>query len=524
VALIRTGFSARIVLLASVLLAACGSLPTRGDLPSSHTRPPSLDSPLARIAHDSTPAPSLSGFRLMAGGYYSLDARIELVRRARDSLDVQYYLIQNDRTGRLFMRSLRDAGLRGVRVRLLVDDLNTVGGDPMFRGLAAFPNVEVRLFNPFCCARQSVASRFAASLGEFRRLNHRMHNKLFIADGAMAVMGGRNIADEYFARSATNNFVDMDVLVVGDVVPSLSSIFDTYWNSRQAYPVGTILGESASADEARRSFNHLVDEGDQMTSVKVPPSDMMGHRLIGTDLDSGRLELAWGAANAFADQPAKVTATSTEQARAMSVQMNVMDRVAESKREVVISSPYFVPGTEGVDEFAELRRRGVKVVILTNSFAANDVPIVHIGYARYRVPLLRTGVELYELSRAGVERDEPVAIPSLSLGRLHAKAAVLDQSMVYIGSMNLDPRSDSTNTELGIFVQCPELARDVTRAIDMSRLHSSYLVGFGPDGQSLEWQLMGEQREEVFTSEPDVTPIMEFRNMLLAPFVPEQLL
>src|SRR5207253_10698495 len=147
------------------------SLPTRGDLPSSHARPPSLDSPLARIAHDSTPAPSLSGFRLMAGGYYSLDARIEVVRRARDSLDVQYYLIQNDRTGRLFMRSLRDAALRGLRVRLLVDDLNTVGGDPMFRGLAAFPNVEVRLFNPFCCARQSVASRFAASLGEFKRLN-----------------------------------------------------------------------------------------------------------------------------------------------------------------------------------------------------------------------------------------------------------------------------------------------------------------------------------------------------------------
>ena len=523
-ALIRTKLSACVALLAAVLLSACGLLPTHADLPVSHALSPSLDSPLARIAQDSTPDPSLSGFRLMAGGYYSLDARIELVRRARNSLDVQYYLIQNDRSGRLFMRNLRDAALRGVRVRLLVDDLNTVGGDPMFRGLAAFTNVEVRLFNPFCCARQSVASRYAASLGEFRRLNHRMHNKLFIADGSIAVMGGRNIADEYFARSATSNFVDMDVLVIGNVVARLASIFDSYWNSHEAYPVGAILGESGDVEEARRSFNHLVDDGDQMMSVKVPQSDMMGHRLIGIDLDSGRLELALGTANAFADQPAKVMATSVEQARAMSVQMNVMDRVAESKREVVISSPYFVPGTTGVDAFADLRRRGVKVVILTNSLAANDVPIVHIGYARYRVPLLRTGVELYELSRSGVERDEPVAIPSMSLGRLHAKAAVLDQSMVYIGSMNLDPRSDSTNTELGIFVQCPELARDVTRAIDMSRLHSSYLVRFGPDGQRLEWRLMGEQPEEVFTSEPDVTPIMEFRNMLLAPFVPEQLL
>jgi len=460
----------------------------------------------------------------MAGGYYSLDARIELVRRARESLDVQYYLIQNDRTGRLFMRSLRDAGLRGVRVRLLVDDLNTVGADPMFRGLAAFPNVEVRLFNPFCCARQSVASRFAASLGEFGRLNHRMHNKLFIADGSIAIMGGRNVADEYFARSATSNFVDMDVLVIGAVVPRLASIFDMYWNSHQAYPVSAILGTPTDVDEARQGFNHLVDDGDQMMSVRVPPSDMMGHRLLGTDLDSGRLELTWGMANAFADQPAKVMATSVEEARSMSVQMNVMDRVAESTREVVISSPYFVPGSTGVDEFAALRQRGVKVVILTNSFAANDVPVVHVGYARYRVPLLRTGVELYELSHAGVKPDDLDVFPSMSMGRLHAKAAVLDDSKVYIGSMNLDPRSDSTNTELGIFVQCPDLAKDVRRAIDMSLLHSSYHVTFGPDGESLQWRLMGEQPEAVFMSEPDVTPIMQLRNMLFAPFVPEQLL
>jgi putative cardiolipin synthase len=524
VTLARICPGAALALLACELLAACGALPTRPELPASHALSASPNSPLVRIARDSTSAPSLSGFRLMAGGYYSLDARIELVRRARESLDVQYYLIQNDRTGRLFMRSLRDAALRGVRVRLLVDDLNTVGADPMFRGLAAFPNVEVRLFNPFCCARESVASRFAASLGEFRRLNHRMHNKLFIADAAIAVMGGRNIADEYFARSATSNFVDMDVLIVGDVVPRLASIFDAYWNSRQAYPVGAILGEFADIDEARRSFNHLVDDGDQMMSVQVPQSDMMGHRLIGADLDSGVLELAWGAANAFADQPAKVMATSVEQARAMSVQMNVMDRVDESKREVVISSPYFVPGMVGVDEFTALRQRGVKVVILTNSLAATDVPLVHLGYARYRVPLLRTGVELYELSHSGGPQEEVAAFPSMSMGRLHAKAAVLDQSMVYIGSMNLDPRSDSTNTELGIFAQCPELAREVTRAIDMSRLHSSYRVEFGPDGQSLEWRLMGEQPQEVLTSEPDVTPIMQFRNMLLAPFVPEQLL
>src|SRR5207237_6855063 len=180
------------------------------------------DSDLVKIAERSRPAPELTGFRLMPLGIYALDTRVQLAKRAKKSLDVQYYLIQNDRTGRLLMRSLRDAALRGVRVRLLVDDLYTVGGDPMFRGLTAFPNVEVRLFNPFCCARQSIASKYAASIGEFGRLNHRMHNKLFIADGAMVVAGGRNIADEYFMRSASDNFVDMDAFIVGAVVRELT--------------------------------------------------------------------------------------------------------------------------------------------------------------------------------------------------------------------------------------------------------------------------------------------------------------
>ncbi len=244
------GFASSVALLASVMLSACGTLPPQVDRPFSPAQPPSADSPLVRIAQDSSPAPTLTGFRLMPLGFYSLDARIQLARRARYSLDVQYYLIQDDRTGRLLMRNLRDAALRGVRVRLLVDDLYTVGGDPMFRGLAAFPNVEVRLFNPFCCARQSIASKYAASIADFRRLNHRMHNKLFIADGAVAVMGGRNIADEYFTRSATANFVDMDVFLVGPVVRQLANIFDNYWNSPQAYPAEAILGESANREDS----------------------------------------------------------------------------------------------------------------------------------------------------------------------------------------------------------------------------------------------------------------------------------
>jgi len=513
-----------VAVLVSVLLSACGALPTQVDRPPSPARQASADSPLVRIAQDSSPAPTLTGFRLLPDGFYSLDARIQLARRARDSLDVQYYLIQGDRTGRLLMRNLRDAALRGVRVRLLVDDLYTAGGDPMFRGLAAFPNVEVRLFNPFCCARQSVVSRYVASIGDFRRLNHRMHNKLFIADGAAAVMGGRNIADEYFTRSATSNFIDMDVFLVGPVVRQLASIFDLYWNSREAYPVGAIVREPSDREQAQRGFNHLVDDGEQMTTVALPPFDILGYGPISDDLDYGRLGLLWGTANAFADKPGKVMATSAADARSMSAEMNVMDRVMEAKNDVVISSPYFIPGSVGVREFDDLRKRNVKVTILTNSLAANDVPLVHTGYARYRVALLRTGVDIYELSPTRIQHNERFSLPGSSLGRLHAKMAVIDQSTVYIGSVNLDPRSDSTNTELGLFARCPELAKEVTRVINISKLQSSYRLRFAPDGQRLEWLAADDQGEVVLTEEPEVTPLMRLEIMLLSPFVPEQLL
>jgi putative cardiolipin synthase len=348
-----------------------------------------------------------------------------------------------------------------------------------------------------------------------------MHNKLFIADGAMAVAGGRNIADEYFMRSASDNFVDMDALIVGAVVPDLAAIFDAYWNSPQAYPVGAILGESADRAQSRRDFDSLVDDGEMMLLV-LPTIDILGYGPIRDDLDEGRLGLVWGTAVAFADKPAKVLATSDEMARSMSVQMNVMDRVMAAKSEVFISSPYFIPGPMGVQEFADLRKRNVKVTILTNSLAANDEPLVHTGYARYRVELLSTGVDLYELSPTRIQHNKRLMLPGTSLGRLHAKTAVIDRSTVFIGSMNLDPRSASKNTELGILAECPQLAREVIRVINISKLQSSYRLRFAPDGQSLEWLAMDDEGDVVLTEEPDVTPFTRLQNMLLAPFVPEQ--
>jgi putative cardiolipin synthase len=516
------GILALLAFFAALALAGCGSLPQRPETPHSTALPPSTDSALVRITQVSLPAPDQTGFRLMPLGAYSLDARIQLAKRAKHSLDVQYYLIANDMTGRLLLRNLRDAALRGVRVRVLVDDLYTSGGDELFIGLTAFPNVEVRLFNPFCCGRDSLISKYVSSLADFGRLNHRMHNKLFIADGTMVVAGGRNIADEYFMRSMTDNFVDMDAFIVGAVVPQLARIFDTYWNSPVVYPAESIIRTSLDREALQKRFNSLVDQGEQMMAVAPPPIDILGYGPISDDLEAGRLGLVWGKATAYADSPAKVMATSDEMARSMSVSMSVMDLVMASRNEVVISSPYFIPGPRGVQAFGELRKRDVKITILTNSLASNDEPLVHTGYARYRVALLKSGVDLYELSPTRILRNKRLMLPGSSLGRLHAKTAIIDRSMVFIGSMNLDPRSASKNTELGIIAECPPLAKEVIRVIHISKLQSAYRLRFAGDGQSLEWLTMDDEGDVVLSEEPDVTPLMRFQNMILAPFVPEQ--
>jgi cardiolipin synthase C len=507
--------------LAAILLAGCGALPLRGDLPVTMALPPAPDSPLVKIAEASIPSPDQTGFRLMPLGVYSLDTRIQLAQRAKYSLDLQYYLIQNDGTGRLLLRSLRDAALRGVRVRLLVDDLYTSGSDPLLIGLAALPNFEVRLFNPFCCDRDSVASKYIYSFAHFERLNHRMHNKLFIADGVMAVAGGRNIADEYFNRSATDNFVDMDGFIIGAVVPQLTRIFDSYWNSPQVYPAQDIIHTGLDHARLRNDLDEYLDDG-KVPELVLPPNDILGYGPISEDLDAGRVGLIWCQATAYADPPAKVTANSEEEARKLSVNLSVINMIRAAKSEVVVVSPYFIPGRKGVEAMTALRARGIKLTLLTNSLASNDVPLAHIGYARYRADMLRIGVDIYELSPTRVRKNKRLFIPGTSLGRLHFKTVVIDETTVFIGSMNLDPRSASTNTELGIVAEAPQLAREVIRAIQISKLQSAYRLRFGPDGKSLQWLTADDQGEVVLNEEPDVTPFARFQNMLLSPFVPEQ--
>jgi cardiolipin synthase C len=512
----------------ALLLGACSSLPVIDrEAIASEAIPLDTKTTLGRIAKSSAPSPDLSGFRLMPLGLFSLDTRVQLARRAEVSLDVQYYHFENDETGRWLLRALRDAAERGVRVRVLIDDLYTGGNDPLWLAFAAHKNVQVRLFNPFCCNRnEGQNGRFLASLNEWSRVNHRMHNKLFIADGAMAVIGGRNVANEYYLRSSKENFVDVDAFTVGWIVPPLQNLFDRYWNSNPVYPLERITRSSVPPERQRANFEEWTGPKNTPPPAELPPNDILGYGPIADDLDIGRLGLIWGEAYVFADHPDKpFDGEVGGEILETSVTYNVFEEIRNAKKEVVASSPYFVPGPVSMQMLRELRSRGVAVTVMTNSLASTDEPVVHIGYSHYRPELLGMGVDLYELSSSRLRDNKRPFLSGKSLGRLHAKLVVIDRTKLFIGSMNLDPRSATINTELGAVINSPPLARELLRVIDIDRLQSAYRVRLNPDKSGrLQWMSSDGDKEVILTNEPDSTPWLRIKSWLLTPFVPvEQL-
>jgi putative cardiolipin synthase len=514
---------------ALLAMAGCTSVP-KVDRPAIASEAIALSeaTTLGRIANAYRPAPDQSGFRLMPLGKFSLDTRVQLARRAEVSLDVQYYHFENDETGRWLLRALRDAAVRGVRVRLLIDDFYTSGQDELFLAFAAHRNVEVRIFNPFFVARNgSQATRFLLSVGEWKRVNHRMHNKLFIADGAMAVIGGRNVANEYFLRSVRNdNFIDVDAFTVGWVVPPLQGLFDRYWNADAVYPIHTVMHTPLSAELLRDKFEEWTGPEITPPPDPLPSTDILGYGPIAEDLDDGRLGLVWADAYVFADHPDKpFDGEAGGELQDTSVTYNVFEALRTAKNDLVISSPYLVPGPVGMALFKELRARDVHVVLMTNSLGSTDEPVVHVGYTKYRDPMLELGVELYEVSGTRVKKNRRLNLFGSSLGRLHAKLAVVDKETLFVGSMNLDPRSATINTELGAVIRSRELAREMLRIIDVDRLRSAYKLRLSADGSACEWVSVDDDDEEiVLTDEPDATTWLRFKTWLLSPLVPESLL
>lgn len=498
-------------------IAGCVALPSNPARAPSSAIAPGTSTPLGAIVAASLPDPALSGFRLEPLAWYAFRLRLELAARAQRTLDVQYYVLHNDDTGKALFRALRDAADRGVRVRLLIDDLYTVGEDELLFALAASPNVEVRLFNPFPGGRASFAGRFASSLADFGRINHRMHNKLLVADNAMAVAGGRNIANAYFMRANENNFVDLDVLAAGPVVRELSTAFDTYWNSEYVYPIESLVAYPGGPDAQRARLDVLTAAPEWPRDMGVPER-LKRYTTTLEQLERGRLELTAATAHAFADPPDKV-AGSKDSTREGTVRARLVEAMRAATEEVFVASPYFVPGQIGLESMQQLRLRHVRLRLLTNSLAATDEPLVHTGYTRYRTPMLQAGVEIHELSPGLSRQRSRLGRFGASFGRLHAKIAVIDRRILFVGSMNLDNRSERRNTELGLLIDSPALASELLGMMDFES--SAYLLRLAPDGHSTEWVTRQDGTEKMLTEEPEAGALLRLQVFLLAPIVPE---
>jgi cardiolipin synthase C len=447
-------------------MSGCGSLPKQPERRESHAI---LDTAQTRLGISVAPYiaqhPGMSGFHPLDRGTDAFVARVALVRAAERTLDVQYYAFHADSIGAALMNELLIAADRGVRVRLLLDDLHTSGSDDVLAAINSHPNVEVRLFNPFVHR----GARWLDFLGDFSRVNRRMHNKSITADSLVSVVGGRNIGNEYFAAPTEVEFSDFDVIAFGPVAADVSVEFDEYWNSDVVYPLASLhVGSDAakpSLPEVRRKLeNHLEKLRDTPYARGLQAND------LARSLEQKDLSVFWGQARLISDRPDKVTLPRDDPSTHAMPKLRAV--LEQSQRELILVSPYFVPGKAGMDWLQAMSARGIHIIILTNSFAATDVSSVHSAYGPYRKHLLHLGIDLYELKPSNVHKLDPKSEEHSSKkakSSLHAKTYMADSRILFVGSMNLDPRSASLNTEMGFVIDSESLSSEV-RAKFMERL------------------------------------------------------
>ena len=450
--------------------------------------------------------PGLSGFRLFASGSDAFTLRLQMADSAQRTLDIQYFIFKDDDSGQLLMSAMLRAATRGVRVRVLIDDTEARGQDDRIGLLAAHPNIDVRLYTPFFYRGAIPLFRYAEFGLTASRLNYRMHNKLFVVDNTIAVVGGRNVGDEYFDTGEDLQFGDYDVFAMGPIAHELSKSFDEYWNSMLAVPVRALLGTlptkpKLEAMETQLS-NHLAEmrDSDAMKALRTgnPLATMLNS-------DTG---IVWAKAEVVADSPDKSSVEGGDTIGAL-FRRRLLEATADVKSELLIVSPYFVPGTKLSDLLKSLRERNVRVRVLTNSLLSTDVPAVHAGYRRYRIPLLEEGIDLYEvkpLPGKPTSRGGMLKAPSSGQFSLHAKAYVFDRKRIFIGSANLDPRSMHLNTEIGLMIDSPELARQVVARFDtIAQPANSFVLALEKSAKGspkLVWKSVKDGQPIVYDREP----------------------
>ncbi|HYP72368.1 MAG TPA: phospholipase D family protein, partial [Variovorax sp.] len=478
-------------------------------------------------------------------------ARLALIASAQKTLDLQYYAIHADASSGKLLRAVRAAASRGVRVRILLDDLHSTGRNAVVMRMAFEPNVEMRMFNPLAGSRDSLVGRMLNALDDAKTLQQRMHNKLFIADNAMGVTGGRNLGDSYFGAGTDANFVDLDVLAAGAIVKDLSRSFDDYWNNERAYPVQSLVSRE-ELDKIREQARQARTEEEEAAKSKPPPPDDV-------PMDLRKARFVWAPAVVLADKPGKIPlnpdgkragtaepanpglvvrgggpARPLPAAEDDSVVDGLLSLFDKARTEINIVSPYFVPGKDMKQALAAATARGVKVRVFTNSLASNDAVAAHAGYARHREELLAMGVELYEMrsdpGAAGTGLDASAVLGSsggASLGgaskaMLHSKLLTIDGRLIVIGSMNLDLRSQLQNTEIALLIQSTELSRIANQRIEEGFRTGAWRVERA-DGQ-LVWRAPAGSGLEDTTTEPQTTLGQRMMIRLIGPLAPDRLL
>lgn len=489
----RRTISTRVFLLcvSALFLSACSSL--NSDYPRRETSAFSAyrDTYLGRLYRsDEVRHPGTSGVSLVTAGRNAFAIRVAMTELAERSLDLQYYIWDADKSGRLLAKALLKSADRGVRVRLLIDDLNVDGRDEVLAKLDAHPNIEIRLFNPF--AKRE--ARLFDLLGDFSRLNHRMHNKLMIADNALALLGGRNIGDHYFDVSEHSNYRDLDIAAVGPVVRDSSRVFDYFWNRDWSVPVGATVAETFGEDDLQSARSELEE---RIAGEDYPYPVSRKVASYREDVSSLKREFVWAPANVVWDDPADFIA-GEDRGRILKALAGKLDRL---KSELLMENAYFVPTQAGADRLKALAARGVKVRILTNSLSSNDVVAVHAGYAKYRKELLEAGIELYEV-RADSAKVQQTLFSTQSKAGLHTKAAVFDANSIFVGSFNLDPRSANLNTEIGLYVESSVLAHRLRTFMEEGELpQNSYRLELDETGQ-IVWVTEEDGKAVTYTSDP----------------------
>ncbi|NVH74289.1 phospholipase D family protein [Paraburkholderia sp. JPY432] len=467
---------------AAAFLTACATKPpaTAFDRQVTHALPATADTPLREaLAPLEAKHPEQSGFRVLANGTDALQMRIALARAASKTLDMQYYIANEDTTGKLLLGAALYAADHGVRVRMLVDDLNFKDIDRIMAGLDTHENIEIRVFNPFGSAQEGLFERTANLFTQIGHFTRRMHNKAMIADNQLAIVGGRNLGDEYFSASETLQFRDLDVLAAGPIVADVSASFDDYWNSELAYPLRALNKQKFDQKELDQTRDDLRHHW--RTNADPYNAKPLNATPLAAQITSEQLGLTWADAEFRVDLPEKIEHPSPDYVSPPLARLRELMR--DAQHDFLIVSPYFVPHAAGVQAASELTHRGIRIAVLTNSLAATDAVAVQAGYSPFRVPLLKAGVELYEF-RPRQETPNVGLVGSRSRASLHAKAYVIDHKILVIGSMNLDPRSANLNTELALVIHSPELANQVARIFERgTQPEQSYHVTLADSAQ-----------------------------------------